>query len=437
MQSIESEMSAAGGGGGAEVIEHPAAARRRERLLLAVLAAVQFCHIVDFVIIMPLAPQLMRSFAITPREFGLIVSAYTFSAAVSGLFAALVMDRFDRKSAMLVLLAGFGLGTLACAFAPTYGFLVAARVFAGAFGGVLAGVVFAVIGDQIPPERRGAATGVVMSGFSAASILGLPLGIWLAAKSGWHLPFLILAIVTLGVLIFSAFALPPMRAHLTGERRAPVADLVAVFREPAHLNAFALSVMLMLGGFTISPFISPYLVGNVGLSETDLMYVYLAGGAFTLISGPVSGRLSDRFGHVRVFTWAAVLSIVPILLITNLPRVPVAAAVAVTTLMMMGFSSRMVPSTALITGSVEPRRRGAFMSVNTSIQQMAAGAAAFLSGLIVGGSQETGITRYGWVGAVAVAATLCTLPLARRLRAPAASAPVASEESRPSRAASH
>jgi predicted MFS family arabinose efflux permease len=409
------------GGGEQRVLELPAAQaraeRRREWWLLAVLAAVQFCHIVDFVIIMPLGPQLMRAFRITPREFGLIVSAYTFSAAISGLAAASVMDRFDRKRALLVLLGGFGVGTLACAFAPGYHFLLAARVLAGAFGGVLAGVVFAVIGDQIAPERRGVATGIIMAGFSAASILGLPMGLWFAARSGWHMPFLVLAGITAAVLLFALFALPPMRGHVPAERRSPWSVIGEVVREPAHLNAFALTVMLMFGGFTISPFISPYLVSNVGLKESDLSYVYLAGGIFTLVVGPVVGRLSDRFGHVRVFMVAALLSIVPLVVVTNLPRVPLWAALAVTTAMMGGFSARMVPSMALITGSVEPRRRGAFMSVNTSIQQMGAGLASFGAGLIVGGSAEAGITRYPVVGAVAAVATLATLPLAARLRA--------------------
>ncbi|HEU0052053.1 MAG TPA: MFS transporter [Longimicrobium sp.] len=401
------------------------AARRREWVILAVLAAVNFCHIVDFVLVMPLGPQLMRGFAITPREFGLIVSAYTFSAAVSGLLAASVMDRFDRKRALLVLLAGFGVGTLACAFAPTYPVLVAARVLAGAFGGVLAGVVFTVIGDEIAPERRGTATGIVMAGFSAASILGLPMGLWFAARAGWHAPFLALAAITGGVLAFAILALPPMRGHLSAERRPPWTVIGEVARQPAHLRAFALSVMLMFGGFTISPFISPYLVANVGVKEEELSFVYLAGGIVTLVVSPLVGRLSDRFGHLRAFTVAALVSTLPIVAVTNLPRVPLAAALAVTTSLTLGFSSRMVPSMALITGSVEPRLRGAFMSVNASLQQMGAGVASFAAGLIVGGSGETGITRFPVVGAVAAVATLLALPLAARLHAARPPRPVA------------
>lgn len=399
------------------------AALRKERLLLAVLAAVQFAHVMDFVIIMPLGPQLMADFRIGPREFGLIVSAYTFSAAVSGLLAAFFMDRFDRKTALLALLAGFGVGTLLCAYAPTYGFLVGARVAAGAFGGVLSAVVFSVIGDQIPPERRGFAMGIVTSGFSAASVLGLPVGLYMAARTGWHAPFVLLAAITAAVVLFGLLALPPMRAHLARERTSPLADVVTLVKEPRYLRAFALSTVMMFAGFTLTPLLSPYLVANVGVPQEALSLVYLFGGLLTLVTGPVTGRLADRHGHGRVFTLAALLSIAPILAVSNLPpRLPLWMVLVVTTLLMMGFSGRMVPAMALITGSVEPRRRGAFMSVNSSIQQGAAGLAALVAGMVVGGSEATGLTHFPVVGLIAAACTVVSLPLAARLRAAAAPA---------------
>ena len=404
-------------------IERPREERRREWMLLFMLAAVQFCHIMDFVIVMPLGPQLMRAFAITPAQFGLIVSAYTFSAAASGLLAAFFMDRFDRKTALLGLLAGFGVGTLACAIAPTYGFLLLARIMAGAFGGVLAAVVFAIVGDEIPPARRGFAMGIVTSGFSAASVLGLPVGLFLAARSSWHSPFFLLVGLTAVVLAVGAMTLPSMRMHMAAERASPLAEVTAVVREPRHLRAFALMVAMMFGGFTLTPFLSPYLVSNVGLGEVDLSYVYLFGGLTTLLAGPLSGRLADRYGHARIFVVMALLSLVPILAVSHLPRVPLWMALVVTSVMMAGFSARMVPAIALITGSVEPRRRGGFMSVNSSVQQMSAGLASMAAGQIVGGSEATGITHFGTVGWVAAACTVAAVPLALRLRPAPRAAP--------------
>ncbi|WP_375438196.1 MFS transporter [uncultured Hymenobacter sp.] len=147
---------------------------KNEKLLLALLAAVQFTNILDFVIMMPLGPQLMPALGIVPRQFGLVISAYTFSAGATGLAAAF-LDRFNRKTALLALYLGFGLGTVACALAPTYHWLVAARALTGAFGGVLGSLVLAIVGDAVPESRRGQAIGLgsplfseIISGTSAA-----------------------------------------------------------------------------------------------------------------------------------------------------------------------------------------------------------------------------------------------------------------------------
>lgn len=390
----------------------------REWMLLLALAAVQFLHILDFVIVMPLGPRLMRDMSLSAGEFGAVVSAYTFSAAASGLLAAAFLDRFDRRSTLLVLLAGFAVGTLLCAFAPGYGTLLAARVVAGAFGGVMAAVLFAIIGDEIPPERRGTATGVVMAGFSAASVLGLPLGLALAERWGWHAPFVLLAGLTAGVAAVVLAALPPMRRHLVAGRvHAPLRDLLRVASEPAHLRAFAVTTALVFGGFSVIPFLSPYLVGNVGVGESELAYVYLAGGAATLFSGPLMGRLSDRYGHVRAFSAAALLSVVPILTVTHVPRVPLGTALVVTTVFMVLLSGRLIAAMALITGSVAPETRGAFMSVNSAVQQLAAGLAASGAGLLVATDAAGALYGFPRLGFVAVAATLVSLPLVRRLAA--------------------
>lgn len=392
----------------------------REWLLLLVLTAVQFCHILDFVILMPLAPQLMRSLHVSPSEFGLLVSAYTFSAAISGLVAAAYMDRFDRKRMLLFLLAGFGLGTLVCGLVASYWLLMAARVATGAFGGVLAGVVFAIVGDQIRPERRGTAMGVVMGAFSAASVLGLPFGLSLAERFDWEAPFLVLAAVTAVVFVFGLVALPPMRAHLEhrdGDERRAFRELWEVARHPDHVRAFVLTIAIMFSAFTIVPFLAPYLTANVGMPEGKLDVMYLAGGLATLVTGPlIFGPAADRFGHARVFMITAVVSLIPIAAVTNLPRVELPVILAVTTLMMVMASGRMISVTALVTGVVEPRRRGSFMSLNSSIQQGAAGAASFVAGLMIGGGEGRPLTGYSRVGLVAIGATLLTLVLVRRLR---------------------
>ena len=178
--------------------------------MLVILAAVQFITVVDFMIVMPLGPQLMRALDIQPAEFGLIVSSYTFAAGVMGILAASIVDRFARRTTFMVLYAGFLLGTLLCALATSYHLLLFARVATGAFGGILGGMAMTIIGDVFPEGRRGRATGSLMTGFALASVAGVPLGLFLGTSYGWHVPFFTLVLVGLPVLGLIPLALPPL-----------------------------------------------------------------------------------------------------------------------------------------------------------------------------------------------------------------------------------
>jgi predicted MFS family arabinose efflux permease len=393
-----------------------------ERAVVLILTLIQVLHLTDFVIVMPLGPQFMTMFGLSPQQFSLVVSSYTFASCASGLLGALVIDRFDRKRALLALFAGFTLANLACALADGFATLVAARVMAGAFGGVLGALIFAIIGDLIPFERRGRATGVVMSGFAIASVLGVPLGLQLATWWGWHAPFIMLTGAGALVWALAATVLPPMRGHFSDEGRIPpVATLRAVFADPGHWRAFALMVALIFAGFTVIPFFAPFLVTNLGLSEHQLVLVYLLGGVCTIVSSLI-GRWADRHGKTRVFSIVAALSLVPLLVFTNLPALappaalPLAAVLAVSTLFIVLVSGRFVPAMALVTAAVEPRLRGAFMAVNSSLQSLAMGAAASITGAIVARPDPHGpLLHFGWAGGVAACATLLCLVLVRRL----------------------
>jgi predicted MFS family arabinose efflux permease len=395
----------------------PAARHPRELRLLLTLAAVQFMHVVDFMILMPLGPQFMRVFDVDPQRFGYLVSAYTFAAAVSGFVAAFWIDRHDRKRALLALYAGFVLATALCGLATGYRLLLAARLLAGAFGGVIGALVFATIADVVPYARRATATAIVGAAFSLATVAGVPLGIWLAATFTWRVPFLVLAAASVGVGLVAARLLPPLREHLVDTRRhRPLEQLRLIFGEPNHRRAFAFMVALMFAGFTVIPFIAPYNVANVGVAERDLAVIYFSGGLATLVTAQVIGRLADRHGKPRVFTFVALVSIVPILVTTHLPRLPLPAVVAVAVLFFVFVSGRFGPAMAIVSGSVEPRLRGAFMSFNASIQQLGSGLAATVAGLIVGRAPDGTLTGFGTVGWLAAACTLLCVWLAHRIR---------------------
>jgi predicted MFS family arabinose efflux permease len=389
---------------------------KQERILLYVLAAIQFTHILDFMIVMPLGPRLMEIFRITPAQFGLIVSTYTFSAGLFGLVAAWFIDRFDRKRALLWLYAGFGVGTLACALAPNYHFLVAARFLAGGFGGVTSAIILAVIGDAIPPQRRGEAMGTLFSSFSLASIAGVPAGLFLANHLGWHAPFYLLAVLSAGISVMASQALPSMRDHLTRGKKQPWADMKAVLGRGNHWLAFGLTIMMTMAGFMIIPYLSPSLVANVGVSNDHLPLIYLFGGAATFFSMRWIGKLADRIGLLRVFTVVSIAAMFPILIISHLPPVPLWMALVTSTCFMVFTSGRFIPGMAMVTNSVEAKHRGSFMSLNSALQQFASGFASLIAGAIIVTGADGRLERYGAVGILGACCILVSLVLARRLK---------------------
>jgi DHA1 family inner membrane transport protein len=387
----------------------------RERAILLTLAVVQFTHIMDFMIMMPLGSHLMRVFAITPAQFSYLVAAYGLTAAVSGFAAGFFIDRIERKRALLTLYTGFGLATLACALAPTYGTLLLARAAAGAFGGVASSVLMAMVGDVVPPARRGRGMAVVAAAFPLASVLGVPLGLFLAGRYEWHAPFFFLSALSVVVLLLGLRVLPVLR-HLHPPTH-PWDQMRNIVTEPVHLRAFMMSGILVFAGACVIPFLAPSMVANVGLTEEQLPYIYLAGGICTFVTTPVFGRLSDRHDKLHVLGWVSIAAAVVVLVLTNLPATGVTIAMLVTAAFMVTMSGRFSPAMAMVTNAVESRYRGGFMSVNSAIQQAASGLANITAGLLVTETTAGRLVGYPRVGLVSVACFGLTYFLAWRLRA--------------------
>ncbi|HEY6404413.1 MAG TPA: MFS transporter, partial [Blastocatellia bacterium] len=336
---------------------------RRELGILLLLAIVQFTNVLDFMVMMPLGPQLMRLMSMSPGQFSHVVSSYTIVAGLSGILSAFFIDRFDRKQALLFVYVGFLVGTLSCALAPGYVTLVLARALTGAFGGILGALTLAIVGDLLPIERRGRGMGIIMTSFSLAAVAGVPTGLALANAFSWHAAFFLISGLGLPILIALGFMIPPLRAHMrnSGDEKERLWGLFDnLWRNKAQALALALTPTLLLGHFAIVPFMSPYMVSNVGLTEHDLTYVYLFGGAATLFSMPMAGRLSDRFGSTKIFILTAALTIIPILMLTHLPRTALWSALTVSTVFFVVASARMVPAMTLVTEAVAPRWRGGF-----------------------------------------------------------------------------
>ena len=397
--------------------QHHALPKGREFITLLALAAVQFTHILDFMIMMPLGAQLMRVFQISPAQFSHLLASYGLSAAVSGLAGGFVLDRFDRKRALLVLYACFGLATLACGFAPSHHALLAARIAAGAFGGLSGAMVSAMVGDVIPPSRRGRATSIVMASFPLASVLGVPAGLLLAGHYGWHAPFFLLGACALLNLVVASFALPHLRTAV--RHNNPLQQMREIVTHGIHLRAFALSGILVMAGGCVIPFLAPSMVANLGISETDLFKAYIVGGLATLVTTPLVGMLSDRLDRLYLLAGLSVAGAIVVLVLTNLGPSSLIGASIIMALFMVTMSARFSPAMAMVTNAVEARYRGGFMSVSSALQQAASGFANILAGVFVTVDAGGHLLGYPTLGFISVGFFVLTVVFAARLRAAA------------------
>jgi predicted MFS family arabinose efflux permease len=408
----------------------PAPLSSAQWIMLLLLALVQFTNVLDFVIMMPLAPQFHDTWNLSPQEFGYLVSAYAFAACISGIVSSWFIDRLDRKTCLIVLYAVFGLANLLCAWAPTYVFMMLARIVAGISGGILGGVVMAIVGDVIPFARRGLATGIIMSSFAVASIVGIPFGLFIAEQYSWRWTFLVIACTSFSLLPLAWAMLPSVRAHITDKpRQAPWQTTWAIVSDANHLRAFILMSFLIMTTFIIVPYMPSYMVANVGIARDQVKWIYLFGGLGTLLTMAPIGRLSDRYGKLIVFQVLAGLAALPLLGVTYLPRVPLYVALVVTTSMMIFTAGRSVPAMAMVTACTTNERRGGFMSMLGAIQQFAMGIATVIGGLILGvhavpdqpslhdmAKSINPIEGFPIVGWIAAILSLITVYLGSRLR---------------------
>lgn len=387
-------------------------------LILYTLALVNFIHIIDSMLIMPLGDIFIEEFSITSGEYSLLVSAYALAAFFSSLLGVFYLDRYDRKTSLLFIYVGFGIGTLACAFAETYLQLVALRVLTGFFGGMIGAMVLSVVSDLYPFKERGAAMGILFSAFSAASALGVPVGIYLAAKSNWQLPFMVIGLFALAICGFVFLFFPTMNSHLKVQEKKMdfIKTITAITSDKNQLNALLAGFVLILAHFMIIPFISPYLIKNVGVSQVDIAYQFFFGGIATIISAPYIGRMTDKYGVMKVFTIVLVLSFIPTVIITNLKVVPLWIAISITTLFFIFASGRMISPNTIITAAASSTNRGSFMSIKSALQQLAIGLSALISGSIVYIGTDDLYHNYAYVGYLSIIIAVFTIFLLKKLK---------------------
>lgn len=376
---------------------------RYQKFLVTLLALVQFTVVLDFMVLAPLGAVLMKSLHVTPANFSLVVSAYAFSAGVSGVLAAGFADCFDRKKLLLFFYTGFMVGTLGCALAGSYPLLLAARIVAGLFGGVIGSVVLTIVTDEFAPHQRGRAMGAVQLALAGSQVLGIPLALYLSNRWDWHAPFGLIAGLTLllggTVLVW----MRPLTTHLQG----PVAPrafshLGHTLRTKQYQTGLLAIALLSFGGFLLMPFGSTYLLYNVHLRPSQLPLLYLCTGLSSLVVMPVVGRLSDRFSKFRLFAFGSALALVLVVVYTNLGPTPLWQVIGLNIVLFAGITSRMVPAMTLNTSVPALPDRGAYLSLTASVQQLGGGLAAVGAGLVVRQATATSpLVYYNVLGYVA------------------------------------
>jgi len=389
--------------------------RPPERVILLVLAGIQFTHIMDFMVMMPLAPQLMRELSLGAGQFSALVAAYSIAAGVVGLLSAPFIDRFDRRTLLLCAYAGFAVATLLCGLAPDAHTLLIARAIGGAFGGVSGALCLAIVSDIVPPERRATGIGIVMTAFAVAASIGVPVGLQLAQSFGWRSPFTFIAAFAAVVWCVAFRFIPPVRGHLQSGANKGRA-FKELLRDGNAGRAIVFMAVMVLGHFSIIPLLSPHLVGDLALPEKYLFLVYMIGGALSVVTAPYVGRLADRHGRQRVFTYMVIGASAVILAIANAGPLPIWATLALAGFFFVFASGRFVPGQAIVTLAVPSSRRGAFLSLTSCARDLASGISSTMGGWIVSKQPNGHLVHFNWLGWIAVAAGLLSILLARTVR---------------------
>ncbi|RYE55202.1 MAG: MFS transporter [Sphingobacteriales bacterium] len=389
----------------------------KQIVMIILLAMTQFTVILDFMVMSPLGDMLMKSMELKPSQFGLSVSAYAFSAAASGILTAGFADKYDRKKLLLFFYFGFIIGTLFCSLANTYVLLLMARIVTGLFGGVIGSISMAIVADIFRLEQRGRVLSFTQMGMSASQIIGIPISLYLANSVGWQSPFVMIVILSILISLFIIFSFDPMTHHIAvGSGPNPWKHVTGTLFNRQHSIGFITTAIMSIGGFMMMPWNSAYLINNLHVSAAQLPLIFMAGGIGSLLIMPIVGKLSDRKNKFTIFCIASIWLIIIVLIYTNLPKSTFPIVVFLYFSLTVGIVTRMIPSMTLITALPEVNDRGAFMSVNASLQQISGGIAAVIGALMIGQKTKTSIIEnFDVVGYFVVVLTMLSLILIRQI----------------------
>ncbi len=398
-------------------MKNTTALTRYQWLAVAILALTQFTVVLDFMVMSPLGDLLMKDFKVKPDQFGIVVSSYALAAGLSGFLTAGFADRFDRKRLLVFFYSGFILGTLFCGLAESYNQLVWARILTGLFGGVMSSISMAIVADIFSLEQRGRVMGFMQMGFGLSQIVGIPLSLFIADMYNWQTPFYLIVGLSVGMLLAILLALKPINAHLALEREnSAFKHLLATIKNRNYRIGFLATAFMSLGGYFMMPWGSAFAVNNVGISQKELPFLFMVVGVSTFMIMPLIGILADKINKFQLFMTASLVMIASVLVYVHLGETTLFVLIVVNIFMMGGIMARMVPSQALTTSVPEAKDRGAFMSINASLQQIAGGIAAMIGGKIVWQySPSSPLMNFDLLGYVVVGVIIINIYLTYRV----------------------
>jgi predicted MFS family arabinose efflux permease len=385
--------------------------------VLLCLILVLFTSTLDFMVLMPLGPRLMSLFHISPQEFSFLVSIYSFTAGICGFVGSFFLDRLDRKKTLIWIYSGFIISTFFCAISKNYVPLLIARSLSGAFGGVLSGICYAIVGELFSMKERGRATGKLLTAYAFASIIGVPSGLYFADLYGWPATFGFIVLLSALTLFLISRIIPAVDWQLDRRPGQLWAGFIENIRDPNARAALFTTFFMVQSQFVVIPFISAYVVANTGYPAHDLPHIYLIGGGVTVLSGIIMGRICDRFGSKRVFRRTGLLFLIPIYALTHLGHAPIALTLTLTTAIFLLSNFRSVPAMTLITSSIPATRRGSFMSLNACVHQLGAATSTFVAGWVLTQTgDQTEITGFAFTAYLAIAFGLLAYFFGRRIK---------------------
>ncbi|MBK6274998.1 MAG: MFS transporter [Saprospirales bacterium] len=388
---------------------------KNEKLILYLITFMWFCAIVDFLLMLPLGTAFMKLYKITPRQYSLLIAAFSLAGFLSSFTASMYVDKLDRKVVFIGAFGMFAVGTTLCSFATTFELMLFSRFFTGLFGGLLGGVSTAIISDIVPYERRGKAMGILNLGFGVASIVGIPFSIFIYRHSDIFWPFRLVGILSFITLIPAYYILPSLTGHINKETKT-FSEITEILKNRNLQKALLFAFLLVLGHFMFISFINPYLIDNLGFKEEDTMWMYIVGGISVSLTSPRMGKFIDTLGKLKSFRILILFSFIPILVISHLQSASIMLALFICAFMFIFNSGRMIAAMTLITGAPTEEQRGKFLVIRSSFIELSEGAAALIGGMILSQDAVTHrLSNYNVVGYVAVGIGIICIYLAQKI----------------------